>query len=429
MYIAHRRHKRFVDLPLFTGRTFTLFVLFFTLVMEALISELHFPSSIHYVNDLFVVSLFITVAVRPGRAARLVGVPIVVAALVTFLVFTTSAIVNEVDFALYLWALRNTFRGVVFFFACVTYLGKEDLPLIFDKLFVLQLVSLVIALYQRFVLKLNMDATGGIFGRGNGAGVNPFNALLFAYYLNQYLADKIEIKKLAVITGASLVIAAVAEEKFTFVIYVAIALISILFAKASRKLTIAVLVVAVAVCVGMSVLKTLSPNMFDVLTSGEAMEGYLTSTSSGGYELPRVGSFAVIDRLIFNHDLQKELLGVGFGNGETSSFSFLVGPYFERYGYLHYRWFTHQWTFFECGYLGFFSYLAFFVVVACTLFVSRFKYKKNERHMLTCGLALAVSVIASIWYNSGLKNDMSYIAYFSLAIGFIAMKIETKEVA
>ena len=422
MYAMRLRRTRFVDLPLFSGRYFTLFVLFFTLVMEALIAELHFPGSIRYLNDLLIFSLFLTMAVRPYRTARVVGIPILIATLVVFFVFSASSIVNGVRIELYLWASRNTFRGLVFFFACVTYLRKDDLPFIFDKLYVLQIISLVLALYQRFVLGLTMDYVGGIFGHGNGAGVNPFNALLFAYFLNQYLAGRTSVRKLVVVTLSSFIIAAVAEEKFTFVAFAVITLVSLLLTKVNTKVALAIVVVAVAGYVGMRILRTMYPAMFDILSSFDAIEGYLTSTSEGGYELPRVGSFSVIENLIFNNDPTKRLLGVGFGNGETSNFSFLVGPYYTLYGYLHYRWFTHQWTFFECGYLGFFAYLAFFIVVAVSLFATRWKAGEEELSSLTCCFALSLCVIISIWYNATLKTDMCYISYFSLAIGFIAMK-------
>lgn len=427
MHSTIQQRTRLCDLPLFSGKAFTLFVFFFTLVMEALIAELNFPATIHYVNDLFVLCLLLVMLVKPGRVIRKAGTPVFVAAVIVFLVFTTSAILGEVRLELYVWALRNTFRGLVFFFACVTYLHREDLPSIFDKLFVLQLVSLALAIYQHFVLGLNMDDTGGIFGHGNGAGVNPFNALIFAYYLNMYLADRESIGKLAVAALSSLIIAAVAEEKFTFIAFVVIAVFSLLLSRATSKVVMAALIVGVAGFVGMSILESMYPAMFEVLTTEGGIDKYLSSTVSGGYELPRVGSFAIISNMFFRDDPLRLLFGVGFGNGETSTFTFLVGPYYEIYGYLHYRWFTHQWTFLECGYVGFVTYLAFFVVVALRHLAMRYRVGREDVPYLVCAFVLSLCVILSIWYNATLKVDMSYISYFSLAIGFIAMSRSNKE--
>lgn len=415
------QRRRLVDVPLFTGRAFTLFVLFFTVVMEALISELGFPSSIRYLNDVFILVLLVSLIAKPGRVTSRVGVPVTFAALLVFFVFSSSSIINGVKPALYLWALRNTFRGFVFFFACVSYLRKEDLPRIMDALLVLQVFSLILALYQHFILGLNMDSTGGLFGHGNGAGVNPFNALIFAYFFNGYLAGAQNFKKLMLAMLSSLIIAAVAEEKITFVLLVVIVLVSLLRTRASGRLIAAVLIAGFAGLIGLSILKFLYPNMFDILISFDDMEQYLTATYDTGYVLPRIGSFPIIEDLFFGNDQLKILLGVGFGNGETSSFSFLVGPYYAAYGFLNYRWFSHQWVFLECGYLGFCCYLGFFVIVLLALLGKKRVASKEALPWLTCGTALTVCAIISIWYNATLKVDMCYITFFSLAIGFIAL--------
>lgn len=140
--------SRFADLPLFSGKTFTLFVLFFTVVMEALISELGFPSTIRYINDFLILILLLTILVDPAHLCAKVGGPVICVTLLLFLAFSVSSIINGVKPLLYLWAFRNTFRGFIFFFACVRYLKKDDLPGIMDALLALQIISFFLALYQ-----------------------------------------------------------------------------------------------------------------------------------------------------------------------------------------------------------------------------------------------------------------------------------------
>ena len=416
--------SRFADLPLISGKTFTLFVLFFTVVMEALISELGFPPTIRYINDFLILILLMTILVDPAHLCAKVGGPVICVTLLLLLTFSVSSIINGVKPLLYLWAFRNTFRGFIFFFACVRYLKKDDLPGIMDALLALQIISFFLVIYQHFVLGLNMDETGGLFGHGNGAGLNPFNALLFAYYLNVYLSGNQSLRKLAVALITSLLIAAIAEEKITFVLFSVIALVSFLLTKASGKLIVALLISLVALTIGLNVLRTLYPSMFEILTSFDAMNQYLTGTHETGYVLPRIGSFSVIKNMFFGDSLLKNLFGVGFGNGETSSFTFLVGPYYVLYGFLNYRWFSHQWVFLECGYLGFYCYLAFFVIVLLTLLARRRAVGKDELPYLTCSAALVVCVIISIWYNATLKVDMCYLSFFSIAIGFVVMRAQ-----
>lgn len=416
--------SRFADLPVFSGKAFTLFVLFFTVVMEALIAEFGFPPTIRYINDFLILILLLTILVKPAHLGARVGEPVICVTLLLLLTFSVSSIINGVKPLLYLWAFRNTFRGFIFFFACVRYLKKDDLPGIMDALLALQIVSFFLALYQHFVLGLNMDHTGGLFGHGNGAGVNPFNALLFSYYLNAYLSGNQSLRKFAAVLVTSLVIAAVAEEKITFVLFIVIALVSLLLSRASGKLLVALLISLVALAVGLNVLRALYPSMFEILTSFDAMNQYLTGTHDTGYVLPRIGSFPVIKNMFFGDSLLKNLFGVGFGNGETSSFTFFVGPYYALYGFLNYRWFSHQWIFLECGYLGFYCYLAFFFVVLLTLLARRRAAEKDELPYLTCSIALVVCVIITIWYNATLKVDMCYISFFSIAFGFVAMRAQ-----
>lgn len=424
MQNALTARSRFADLPVFSGKVFTLFVLFFTVVMEALIAELGFPPTIRYINDCLILILLLTILVKPAHLGVKVGGPVICVTLLLLLTFSVSSIINGVKPLLYLWAFRNTFRGFIFFSACVRYLNKDDLPGIMDALLALQIASFFLALYQHFVLGLNMDYTGGLFGHGNGAGVNPFNALLFAYYLNAYLSGNQSLRKLAVALITSLIIAGVAEEKITFVLFVVIALVSLLLTRASGKLLVALSISLVALAIGLNVLRILYPSMIEILTSIDAMNRYLTATYETGYMLPRIGSFPVIKNMFFGDSLLKSLFGVGFGNGETSSFAFLVGPYYVLYGFLNYRWFTHQWIFLECGYLGFYCYLAFFVVVLLTLLVRRRAAGRDELPYLTCSAALVVCVIISIWYNATLKVDMCYISFFSIAIGFVATRAQ-----
>ena len=107
--------SRFADLPLFSGKTFTLFVLFFTVVMEALISELGFPPTIRYINDFLILILLLTILADPAHLCAKVGGPVICVTLLLLLTFSVSSIINGVKPLLYLWAFRNTFRGFIFF--------------------------------------------------------------------------------------------------------------------------------------------------------------------------------------------------------------------------------------------------------------------------------------------------------------------------
>ena len=420
--VKHSKKTAIWNRPI-TGKSLVLFVLFFTVVMEALIAELHFPESIRYINDLFILALFLAMAVKPKQTmlrTHCRALPWLT--LLIVLVFTLSAAIRGVAPALYLWALRNTFRGFVFFYACVTYLDREDLPGIFNKLFVLHIVSLFLALYQHYGLGLIQDNVGGIFGHGNGAGVNTFNALIVVYYLNRYISGEEPVWKLVAVSISALIIAALAEEKVSYFYLLIAFAVGLLFTKASAKTAVALLIAVAAGYVGISILQSLFPNIMEGMGSLEAIDKYLTASWDDSYVIPRVGAFTYITNIFFQNDPIGLLLGVGFGNGETSSFAALNGPFYLMYGWMHYRWFTHQWVFIECGWIGFISYLSFFVALGIWLLKERFVADDDRaKPYLVMGIALTVITIISIWYNATLKVDMCYLAFFSLSIGIVSL--------
>jgi hypothetical protein len=406
-----------------TGKSLVVFVLFFTVVMEALIAEVHFPESIRYINDLFVFILFLVMIAKPKRTIRRTCCRVLL--WLTFfivLAFTMSAAIRGVTPILYLWAIRNTFRGFVFFYACITFLDREDLPDIFDKLFVLQVVNLLLALYQHFALGLVRDSVGGIFGHGNGAGVNTFNALIVAYYLNRYIEGKEPAWKLIAVSVSAMIIAALAEEKASYLYLLIVFCIGLIFTKMNARAAVALLVAVIAGCIGIGLIQSLFPEVIDQMGSFDAIDGYLTATYADGYVIPRIGAFKYITNMFFQNDPIGLLLGVGFGNGETSSFASLNGPFYLMYGWMHYRWFTHQWVFVECGWIGFISYLSFFVALGIWLLKERFVADDNQaKPYLVMGIALTIITIISIWYNATLKVDMCYLAFFSLSIGIVSL--------
>lgn len=414
---------RIANYPILCGRTIVLFVLYFTVIMESLIDELHFPGAIRYLNDMAIVIAFIAMLLKPGRAVRRLHSGLLcLSVILIYWVFTLSALLREVDPILYLWATRNTFRGFIFFFACVTYLNREDLPGIFNKLLVLQVVSVALAIYQHFILGLNMDATGGIFGHGNGAGVNTYNALLVAFFLNRYLAGEERLSKFAVSMVSALIIAAVAEEKISYFNLSIIVIISLICSRHIEKIVPTLCISAIVGFIGLEILRTLYPNMFEIISNLDLINEYLRTTSDEGYVLPRIGSFQIIVERFFSDDPLGQLLGVGFGNGETGAYEFLNGPFFLSHGYLHYRWFTHQWVMIECGLVGFCAYLLFFIIIAFKMIKE--KISNSDVHTYSysvMGIGLSLISIISIWYNATLKIDMCYLAFFSLSIGFISL--------
>lgn len=411
-----------------SGKKLVLFILFFTVLMETLIAEIHFPEFIRYLNDIALIMLIPISGDKIHKNFSDKKRYILYAIGIFMLICLASAFIRGTKIQLVVWATRNTFRGLLYFIYVCCYLTIDDVKEILDKMYIIQYINLTLALYQFFVLKHSMDCIGGVFGYGNGAGVNIFNALMVAYYLNAYLNKKARLRKLIVSLSSALLIAAIAEEKITFVFICMIFIISILLNKFNKKIASATIVGIIGLSGGLLLLKFYYPNMIDKLININLAISYLQTTYSSGYMIPRVGAFTVISKMFFKDSILLNLLGIGFGNGETSKLSFLQSDFYNQYGKLNYRWFVSQWTFIETGYLGVFFFVLIFIIMLILIgYLYYIKRKTQDSWILVVTLCMVVCAIISIWYNSTLKSDMSYMAYFGMAIGFVmSKKIEDK---
>lgn len=414
-----------MNLLIITGKKLLYFILFFTIIMETLISEFNFPSFIRYFNDIALIFLLFLMRGKIINSFKKKHAQILLLCILLFFIISLlSSLINFVSFPLVIWGIRNTFRGILYFIATVVFLEKEDIPKLFNKLLFLQVISLLLALYQFFVLNHDMDSVGGIFGYGNGAGVNVFNSLLIAYYLNAFLYRKEKIFKLVLVLFSSFIIAAISEEKITYLFFVIVFLISILFSKFSVKKVLAIFICSAGLLFGLNLMKSYYPDMYNVLIEPDMLIEYSQRTYDEGYMIPRIGAFSFISNYFF-HSSKDFLLGFGLGNCDTSNYSIFQSTFYNKYGHFNYRWFTHQWLFLEEGYIGFISFLMIFILILYCLFRLRKRFCKN--HYVITSICMTICCIILIWYNSTLKNDMSYLAYFSMAIGFASLNTKQKE--
>ena len=404
-------------------KQFIIFILLFTIISGTLVSSFGAPSAILYLNDALLLIAFVFGFRKIVSTFKWFPIIVSISLTVCFTIFILSSFLSMVSPLLVLWATRNTFRGIVYLFLVISYIKIEDFPRLFNFLLILQMISLALALYQFIVLKHEQDRIGGIFGYGNGAGVNTFNILMMAYYLHASFAGKEKKYKAILCVVSSFIIAGVAEEKATFVYFVILVVCLLIFSKISFLSKFSILLLSfIGFSIGLTLLKEFYPTMYETMTNLDSFLSYSTATYDSGYRIPRIGAFNVISQLFF-HSPKDILFGIGFGNGETSSFSFLQSEFYTLYGQYNYRWFTHQWVFLETGIVGFLSYLSIFISILWVLLSKTLKYRNQVNSYLGyASISCLLCMIVSIWYNATLKVDMSYIAYFSIAFGIVWLK-------
>ena len=405
------------------GKKLTFAILYVSLIMEILISELHISAIVRYCNDFFIIFIIFFMIKDKFKIDKKFLI-ITGSIALFFCASIISALINNVNIPLVIWAIRNNFRGIIFLLAIIMYWNVDDLEPFFDKLFKFQILNLILAIYQFAILHHSMDYVGGIFGYGNGSCVNIFNALLISYYLNMYLNKKVKLSQLMFIIISSFIIASIAEEKMTYLFFCVIFIVSILISKFSFRKLLAITVGVIGLILGLILIKYYYPDMYAILASPKKIIEYSQSTYDDGYRLPRIGAFKKISNIFFDNDTLKLLFGLGFGNCETSNFGIFQSDFYKSYGQYNYRWFTHQWIFLEEGYIGFGAFLVIFITILICLIKN---YDEHNKYMITMGICNTLCCIITIWYNATLKVDAAYLAYFSLGIGLISIKKKNRK--
>jgi len=397
------------------------FILFWTIISDALVAELGMSSSIQYLNDFaWVILLLYIVKNKFWMRLKYQGFSGVLYAIGAYvLICYLSAILNFVDPFLTIWASRNLIRFIVFFLSVVVFLEEDDISEVFNKLFWIQIISFIIALYQYYVLGLHMDTLGGIFGHGNGAALNTFQAMILAYFLCGYLQKKQPAYKVATILITSLLIAALAEEKAYFVYLIVVVAGSVIINRPSFKTLIIVAAVLCAVPVGINILATVNDSWnLEVLTNMTRAVQYLDTS----YGLSRTNPFPQIQSRFFNNSLLKDLFGIGFGASENcDAASIFTSEFYNRYAYLQYFDFTHQKKFLETGYLGFGSFLMVIVMCIVTPLKCIIRNKDND-YRLKAFMIFGIVAILSCWFSGAMIYNDAYIIYFGLAAGLVVCK-------
>lgn len=386
---------------------------------------LKLPSLVKYIADVMWVGLvLVLLANRNNRILRRNG------ALITlvFLLWITTVIgyfANIYSPLYYLWGLRNNFRFFIFFFSCFTFLREktgQSLLMWFEKLI---LVNFLVACVQFFVLGYKQDYVGGIFGVSAGCNgkLIVFLGIVTAWGAIMYLNEKKKITVFIVECLMNLIVAAMAELKFYYILFVFLIMIASLITNFTYKKLLVILVCSVGFIMGTSLLVDLFPkwegifNVESLIQEVSSTKGY---TGNGG--LNRLTTIPIISSL-FLKTTSARLFGLGLGHCDTSAFSFLNTPFFRQYGHLHYNFFSSAFAFLETGMIGLVIYCAFFVAV----YIQAKKREDKKQCRKEWGQMARIAAILGlilIIYNSSMRSEEAYLLYFVLSLPFIERRSE-----
>ena len=396
------------------------FAIFMPFTFGLLVDGLGFPTLVKYTIDIaWILLLFLMACTRitfPNKETK----SLFRHTLCFFVVTLIGAVVAFQSPLYYLWGFRNNFRFFVLFFACILYLKRENIDeylRVFDILFY---INFPVSLFQYYVQGYSQDFLGGIFGvhKGCNGSVLIFFLIVIISSVLRYMNNRESFLKCMIKCSMALLISVFAELKIMFVLLIIVISVSALVTKFSFKKVVLFIFVVNAVLIGVSLLESIFSNF----EGWFSMEGILDIIGSeNGYtgkgDLNRMTCIPIV----FNRFLTsgwKRLFGLGLGNCDTSAFEFLNTAFYKRYNFLNYNWFSTAFLLLETGITGLICYVTFIVLV----FVKAVRVRKaNKQREFECQMAQVFTVVLLVVfaYNSSLRTEAGYMAFFILALPFI----------
>ena len=387
-------------------------------LMNILLAIPSVPNTVKYIADgvlvLFALKVFAGKKLRIRRAifpfVFLIG---------TFLIYTLLIYVFQFQSPFYyLWGIRNNFRSYIAFFIFVELTSQKEANNWYNLLDKLFWINFVLSLFQFFFMGIRQDYLGGVFGiKGATNGYTQiFMYIVVAKSLLCYQEKKEKAGMCLAKCTAALLIAAMAELKFFFVVMVLLLVMTSLLTHFNWKKVGAYFSIGIAIAISISLLENWFG--FEDFFSVENLWRLATQENySSGQDLNRLSAIGTLSKTIVTKPLER-LFGLGLGNCDTSSFAICNTPFFRRYSFLHYIWFSAPMMFLETGYIGLLMYLGFFVLC---FFQARKRKEEGTGNKLFCQMAMIMSVLCCIYafYNSALRIEAAYMIYFVLALPFI----------
>ncbi len=394
----------------------TIFIATMPFFLQALMQFFHIPGLIKYTIDIAWIVVLATFLFK-GRIQLKRGVAPFAVLIILFFCYCLIVYLFRFQSPFYfLWGIRNNFRGYIAFLAVAILLDYDDIKTLFKLIDVLFVVNFFVAIYQALVLGYVQDFCGGIFGveTGSNASAIVLYCVVTARSLLLYMNGQ---EKTALCFGKctiSLVLSALAELKFFFVIFVIILITAAAFTRFSWKKT-AFMVLVVFV---MSISGAVMTALFESDLSLESVVHLITTDHySSREDIGRLTAIPQISETILTRPPQR-LFGLGLGNCDTSSFSICNTPFFQMHQGINYIWFSSACLFLETGLVGLILYLSFFVLCFFMAF-RKIKQNTGDPFYSQMSMIMAVLCVAFTFYNSSLRTEIGYVAYFVLALPFI----------
>lgn len=378
------------------------------------------PSVVKYTADVLWIGAVLCTVIR-GRVRF--GRNILPLAVTVVLLFSYALLVYFARFQswfYFLWGIRNLFRFYIAFFMYVYTMEGSVVEKWFSFLEKIFWINAVLSFIQFVFMGVKGDFLGGVFGIEGGT--NGFTLALLCVVVTRSLLVNFEkkgnVNSSLLVCIVALGVAAMAELKVFFVLFVIILVYAAIITKFSIRNLVVLVIGIICAVIGAQ-----------LLTVWFGFEGFFTLdgivelairdsyANSSADDINRMSAISSLNNRTL-HTVWDRLFGLGLGNCDTSSFEIFNSTFYKQNASMHYTWFTAPMLYLETGYLGLAIYFAFFVI--CFGLALK-RYLRGAGNKIYCQMAMIMAVICCIlaFYNASLRYEIAYMLYFVLALPFI----------
>lgn len=396
----------------------TIFIFAMPFLLPTFLQLFSLPGVLKYTIDVAWVLGCIILFFRKNVTLPRKLAPLVTFVVVYFLFEFVVYLFNFQSIIYFLWGARNNFRFYAALILFATLLEADDVKSMFRFFDILFWVNVAVVMVQYFVFGHMSDELGGIFGVevGSNGATLIFLSIIVTKKMLEYMNEQINAIHCFAVCAFSLLVAALAEIKVFFVICVLIVVLAAILTKFSwRKV--------VLVCVALFFIFLISSLMPILFGAGSqlSVKRIIQLITSRGYaserDLGRFTAIPIISRR-FLTDWSQRLFGLGLGNCDTSTFEICNTPFFKAHQSLHYDWFSSAFVYLEMGFIGLIANIGFFGGCSGRAF-NNLKNNVGNTVINQFSLIVAIVCIAIFFYNSSLRSEVGYMAYFVLALPYI----------
>ena len=410
-------------------KSIAFFLIGYMLLIEIFISIFHLPRNIRFVIDVVALILIFLGFQKISYALSEKGYRWYFGYIILFIVSTIlGSFFRMVPIGQVLWAIRNNYLYILFGIIVIYLMDTHDVDKVFEFCLKLQVLNVIMGIYEYYILNVHNDYLGGIFGvdQGCNANLNGYMMIISAYAINKYLVKKMSIAKTIWVIGSCTYMAALSELKMFYVEVVLIVVCSVLLNRKSIKGFMMLAGGFLGLIIGIQVLSVVNPESVEDLKSITNMIDYNTRSDYGvgDIRITRLGSTNLINKWFFKDDMSLKLFGMGLGACEDStSFTFCNSQFATQHRSLGYRNLTMSMNYLETGYIGVICFALIFIFLF--LIATKMKNEMSEyKEMASVSQVICIMSVLNFWYSSAIRMNIAYLTFFSIMSVFIYYRYE-----